>query len=250
LVALYSSKFEKLQTLSFSSEQQSHLWDLYASPSGKSLLAEYHYPSALYQWIDASSLQPQPAWKDERLPSAVSISDGGLTFFSQEFIKSQNVYINRVIVKSRTGSERVICHEIGQGAGCGVPHFLSNELLALWMPHGVSVVPKVGGSPLLAVSFRDDEWVGQMLYPSSDGNRFAVTVWAHKGGSTLLDIDYHTVLKRIEIYDVPHSHPVYTLDAKQQRLKDVSGVALSPDGSLIAILTDGVVEVYRVPSHE
>lgn len=245
--ALYSPKFEQLKTLSLSSEQRSHLWDLYPSPSGKSLLAEYHYPDALYQWIDTNSLQPQPAWKDERLPSAVSISDGELTFFSQEFMKSQNVYVNRVIVKSRTGGERVICHETGQGASCGIPHFLNNELLALWMPHGVSVLPKAGGNPLLAASFHDDEWIGQLFYPSSDGNRFAVTVWTHKGGSAFLDIDYHAVLKRIVVYDLPSQHVAFTLDAKQQKIRTVSGVALSPDGSLMAILTDGVVEVYQLP---
>jgi len=54
------------------------------------------------------------------------------------------------------------------------------------------------------------------------------------------------VLKRILIYDLPNRQVVYTLDAKGQKIKDVSGVALSPDGSLLAILTDGVVQVYRV----
>jgi hypothetical protein len=195
-------------------------------------------------------LQAQPTWKDGRLPLAVSISDGELAFLRSRFLKSESVYLNEVIVKYRNGDERLLCGGIGQGASCGFPQFLSNEMLALWMPHSLSVVLKTGGDPLMTANFRDDGWVGRLFYPSSDGNRFAVTVWAHKGGSALLDIDYHSVLKRIEIYDVPNPHPVYTLDAKQQKIKGLSGVALSPDGSLMAILTDGVVEVYRVPSHE
>ncbi len=251
IIALYSPKFDELKKLRLSSEQQSHLWDLYPSPSGKSLLADYHYPEALYQWIDVKSLQAQPTWKDGRLPLAVSISDGELAFLRSQFLKSESVYVNQVIVKSRNGPERAVCRVIaGQGDSCGIPQFLSNEMLALSMPHGLSVLPKTGGDALLKTTLRDDEWLGRSLYPSSDGRRFAVTVWSHKGGSALLDIDYHSVLKRIEIYDVPNPHPVYALDAKQQRIKDVSGVALSPDGSLMAILTDGVVELYRVPSHE
>jgi hypothetical protein len=130
---------------------------------------------------------------------------------------------------------------------CGDPEFLSNELLALWSPHEFRVVPKTGGDALLKASFRDDEWLGSRLYPSADGKRFAVTVSAHKGGSALFDVDYHSVLKRIVVYDLPRGQAVYTLDAKQQMIKDVSGVALSPDGTLMAILADGVVEAYQLP---
>jgi WD40 repeat protein len=120
-------------------------------------------------------------------------------------------------------------------------------LLALWSPHEFWVVSKTGGDPLLKASFRDDEWLGSRLYPSGDGKRFAVTISAHKGGSAFFDIDSHSVLKRIMVYELPSGQAVYTLDAKQQKINDVSGVALSPDGSLMAILTDGVVEVYRLP---
>jgi WD40 repeat protein len=112
------------------------------------------------------------------------------------------------------------------------------------MPHGFTLVSKTGGDALLKASFRDDDWLGRPLHPSVDGKRFAVTVWAHRGGSALLDISYHRVLKRIVVYDIPSRHPIYTFEAHKRQSKDVSGVALSPDGSLLAILTDGVVEVY------
>ena len=246
IIALYSPKLEQLKTLPLSSEQRSHLWDL-SFPLWKIAFGGVSYPEALYQWIDINSLQPQPTWKDGRLPLGVSISDGELTFFRSLFLKSESVYLNGVIVKSRDGAERLVCREIGQGTGCGIPQFLSDEVLALWMSHSLSVMPKAGGDPLLTASFHDDEWVGRPFYPSSDGNRFAVTVWAHKGGSVLFDIDYHIALKRIVVYDLPSREALFTLDAKQQKIKNVSGVALSPNGSLMGILTDGVVEVYQLP---
>jgi hypothetical protein len=62
------------------------------------------------------------------------------------------------------------------------------------------------------------------------------------------DTGFREVLKRIEVYDIPSRRMIYSFDARKQKVKDVSGVALSPDGSLLAVLTDGVVLVYRIPS--
>ncbi|HEV2177250.1 MAG TPA: hypothetical protein VGW33_08625 [Terriglobia bacterium] len=75
----------------------------------------------------------------------------------------------------------------------------------------------------------------------------ALAISIHKGGSEILDIDYHSVLKRIMVYDIPTREWIYTLAAKRQKIGSISGLALSPDGSQMAILTDGVVETYRLP---
>jgi hypothetical protein len=246
LVALYSPSLELVKDFKLSSEQQSHLWDFHVSPTGKSMLVEYHYPEASFQWIDAGSLQPQPAWRD--LLTHVSIFDNGLAFERNPDITSG--VIHKVVIRPRDGPERAVCRVlIGEvNSSCGDPEFLSNDVLALLMPHGFSLVPSTGGDAFLKATFPDDEWLGRPLHPSADGKRFAVTVWAHKGGNAFLDIDSHSVLKRILVYDIPSRQPLYSFDAKSQKVKNVSGIALSPDGSLMAILTEGVVEVYRLPS--
>lgn len=245
LVALYSPSLELVKDFKLSPEQQSHLWDFHVSPTGQSILVEYHYPDSSFQWIDAGSLQPQPAWKD--LLTHVFIFDNGLAFEQNPNLTSG--VSHKVLIRPRDGPERTICRVLtGQvNSSCGDPEFVSDDVLALTMPHGLTLVPKSGGDVLLKASFRDDEWLGHPLHPSADGKRFAATLWEHKGGSALLDIGFHSVLKRIEIYNLPNPHPIYTLDAKQRKIKDVSGVALSPDGYLMAILTDGVVEVYQIP---
>jgi WD40 repeat protein len=245
MIALYSARFELLKDLKLSSEQQSHLWDFHTSSTGRSILVEYHYPEASFQWIDTISLQPQPAWNDS-LPGA-SISDNELTISRDTYIESKGS-IAEVLIRPRIGAERSLCRVlVGHGDSCGIPQFLSNDLLALLMPHDLRVVPKADGDILLKATFREDEWLGRPLHPSADGKRFAVSVWAHKGGSAFFDVSYHSVLKRIVVYDIPSRQPVYTLDAKKQNITDLSGVALSPDGSLMATLADGVVEVYRLP---
>jgi len=248
MIALYSPAFELLQDFKFSSEQLSHLWDVHTSLSGKSILVEYHYPEATYQWLDSDTLQPLDARWSQSLPVLSISDDREIASFKNTYVQAKGIYIFEAFIQPRNGAERTVCRvNDGQGDSCGNPEFVSNDLLALWMPHRFRVVPKTVGDALLKATFHEDEWLGRPLHPSADGKRLAVTVWAHKGGSAFFDIDSHSMLKRIVIYDLLSGQAEYTLDAKQQKIKDVSGVALSPDGSLLAILTDGVVEVYQLP---
>jgi hypothetical protein len=73
-----------------------------------------------------------------------------------------------------------------------------------------------------------------------------VTVWKHEGGSAFFDVSSHSVQKRIVVYDIPKRQEVYAFDAKSLNVKSASGVALSPDGSRLALLTEGVVQVYQL----
>jgi hypothetical protein len=244
MIALYSSRLEPLKEFKLTSEQQSNLWDFRPSPSGKSIVAEYHNPAAYFEWVDTNSLIPRPT----SIPVvAFSISDDDVVIKRSTYVKSKG-FLSEILIRAADGSWSPICRVLNGGACGGEPHFLSNDVLAVVSPHDLNILPKTGGEALIKASFRQDEWLGRSLYPSADGKRFAVTVWAHKGGNTLLDIDYHSLLKRIVIYDLSRRQAVYTVDAKQEKIKDVSGVALSPDGSLMAILVDGTVQVYELPS--
>jgi hypothetical protein len=83
---------------------------------------------------------------------------------------------------------------------------------------------------------------------SAGGQRFAIAVYKGKGGSWALDIGPHYSLDRIMVYDIPSRRWIHTLTGKKQGIKSISGLAVSPDGSLLgAINQDGILEVYRVP---
>jgi hypothetical protein len=249
LVALYSPSLELVKDFKLSSEQQSHLWDFHVSSSGKTILVEYHYPEATYQWLNSDSLLPQDALWSESLPVLSISDDKEIASFRDTYVKAKGINVFEALIQPRNAAERTVCRAFaGQAERCGEPEFVSNDVLAILMPHEFNLVSKTGGDAFLKSSFRDDEWLGRPLHPSIDGKRFAVTVWAHKGGSALLDISYHRVLKRIVVYDIPSRHPIYAFEATKRQSKDVSGVAVSPDGSLLAILTDGVLEVYQLPS--
>jgi hypothetical protein len=167
------------------------------------------------------------------------------------YLKSSHVIIHEVLVRARDGPWRTFC-KVRTGyedqTTCAIPEFISNDVLAMRGAHTLSLLPAEGGPTLLVERLPEDEWIGPRgLRASADGKRLAVAVYVHKGGSTVLDIDYHNVLKRIVVFDIPSRRWVYTLEAKKQKIKTISGLALSPDGALVAILTDGVVQVYRLP---
>jgi len=244
MIALYSPSRELLKDLKFSSAEQSDLWDLHSSPSGKSIVAEYHTPEAYFQRIDTNTLTRRPT----SIPTVVfSISDEDVAIARNPYVQSKG-FLDEVLVQTADGPWQPICSApSGQAGNCGQPEFVSNNVVALLTPHGFNLVPKAGGDPLLRVAFHDDDWLGHPLYPSADGARFAATVWAHKGGSEFFDIGSQSVLKRVVVYDIPSRQAVYTLDAKQQKMRNVSGIALSPDGSLLAVSTEGLVRVYQLP---
>ena len=246
MLALYSPNGDMLKQLRLSSKQEASLWDLYSSPSGASILAEYHYPEVSLEWIDTASLEVKQTWNDF-LPG-VSISDVELAFPKETYFESQKFTTHEVLIRGLIAPLRTFCKvRIGweDDEGCGYPQFISNDLISLWGPHGLALFRRTG-EPVSRISFPKDEWIGSILYPSADGNRIAVTVWTHKGGSEVFDVSWHSVLKRVIVYDIPSRQWTYVLDAKKQKLRDISGLALSPDGSLIGILADGVVEVYRI----
>jgi hypothetical protein len=250
-MALYSPNLELLKKVTFSSEQESHLWNFYPSPSGRSVLLEYHNPETSFQWVDVSSFQPGRIWKGSL--GGVSISDHEIAFSKESYTAPEGV-THEILLQALDGYQQALCRvRLGYDSdiGCGTPEFISDEVLALWNPHRFSLILAAGGGVLFTAGFRQDEWIGpRLLRPSADGKRLAVAVSAHKGGSEILDIDYHSVLKRIMVFDIPNRQCVYTLDAKKQKIKTISGLALSPDGSLMAILEDGIVEVYRLPATE
>ncbi len=103
------------------------------------------------------------------------------------------------------------------------------------------------GEVLFEEEFPEREWF-TYLPSSGDGRRFALAIERGKGGSRPLDIHPHYSLSRLSVFDLPSRRWVYKLEAKTHGIKSISGLALSPDGSLLALINqDGVLELYRLP---
>jgi hypothetical protein len=103
------------------------------------------------------------------------------------------------------------------------------------------------GEVVFAQQFADKETV-RWLAASGGGRRFAIAVYRGRGGSWALDIGAHYSLNRVMVYDIPGHRWIFTLSGKNQGIKSISGLALSPQGSLLALINqDGILEVYRIP---
>jgi hypothetical protein len=109
------------------------------------------------------------------------------------------------------------------------------------------VHPGTNGDLLFQQNFLPGE-VYRWWATSAGGHRLALALDKGKGGSAALDIAPHYGLSRVIVYDLSARQWVNSLDGKKQGLKSISGLALSPKGSLLALIDqDGILQLYRLP---
>jgi hypothetical protein len=133
---------------------------------------------------------------------------------------------------------------------CGLAdaQFVSSSVLVISGCNRVRVIDKVGDE-----LFSDDKvgYPGNSSFAaaSRDGNRFAL----RKALVTSRDAEEADQIctERVTVYDIKQRKAVFAVDLQQLRGMDAPGhassVALSPDGSLLATDSEGIVEIYRLP---
>jgi hypothetical protein len=57
----------------------------------------------------------------------------------------------------------------------------------------------------------------------------------------------HSVLKELLVYDTTPQLRGLIFDVKDTKVRDRTQFALSPDGSQVAVLNDGVIQVFTLP---
>ena len=245
---LYSPSLELLKDFKLRTEDNPpfELAGVYSSPAGGSILLQYNdYHKYWFQWMDPDILQPLRSW--EEVLAWITISDTKLAFSHETYTKPTG-FLYEVLIRGIDGASQTVCRSVNGDDDCGIsPQFISNELLALSTFRGLRLI-RSDGTMALVTKFKANEELWRTLSPSANGNRFAVQQFVNKGGSALLDISSHGVFHRIVVFDVPTSQWIYNLEAKSQSITTFPNFALSPDGSKLAVLADGVVEVYQLPS--
>jgi len=93
---------------------------------------------------------------------------------------------------------------------------------------------------------------GSTAIVSAGGQRFVVPFFKLTGRVEALDIGGHGELKTISIYDAPFHERSYQFEVKGPKIRSFSDrslaqLALSPDGSLLAILYDESVYLFQLP---
>jgi hypothetical protein len=93
----------------------------------------------------------------------------------------------------------------------------------------------------------DAPFKGGAPVSSAGGRRFIVPFFPSKGGVTALDIGSHGELDTISVYDAPFRERSYLLKVKGPKIRGGAQLALSPDGSKLAILDEETVYVFPLP---
>jgi hypothetical protein len=255
---LYSPAVELLKGLDLpiSSETSRDKWRFVRSPRGNYLAFHYELrPShgreptlsdfeARFLWVDAEKLQllltgTDRGWKSI---SPISVSDDGTV----------------MLIGGKVGKPEGPFHwpcDLHRDYCRREERFIDDHTIFGRDPHTAAkraYFVSTTGDLLFSENYPKGDLFCETF--SADGRRLALEVYKGKGGIRALDIAPHYVLMRVMVYDVPSRRWVYTIDAKKQGIRMRPEVfldkrlALSPDGSLLALLTqDGVLQMYRLP---
>jgi hypothetical protein len=269
---LYSADFSLLNQidLPLSRDAVKDYWNVAVSPGGKNFLINYEPVSeerrvaalprtqiysepvdVRFEWIGLENLEVLARWTTKgclNCFSIVGISDDGMvqrwkTALSGSALNSKVVEIG----KPPDGPWRDLCSYYQPY--CRPGKFVNGEtVLSVERTKGFETIWlfDTSGEMLFRQTFGENEnvsWQG-----SADGRRLAVAVRKIKGSNAILDIGGHAFLDRIMIFDVPSRRWVYVLDTKRQKIKDISGMALTIDGAALGVIDqDGVLEMYPIP---
>lgn len=260
---LYSADFRLLseRTLALSNRAHEGYWHFSYSPNGKSLLVMYGVnPSDVsggqaqgntlyygYEWIALDDLRLLRSWQEngeENLwkgKEDFNVTGGSLgSIFNDQIIRP---FYTGFLVRELDGPLRFVRFS-RPVATLGAFQFLTSQLIiserqSVLGAHrkGNIALIRTNGEVLFQQEFSDRELL-DWPRSSADGGRLALAIYRERGGSVALDIPAKHTVDRIMVYDVNARHWVCTIGAKSQGIKDLPGLALSPDGSALAIIGD------------
>jgi hypothetical protein len=267
---LYSAdlQLQSERDLLLSSRADEGWWQFNESPNGKYLLVmngadrrtiSARHPANLYynyQWIELGNLRVLHSWQENTAENLwkgkehLNVTGGHVgSLYDDEIVIP---FYTGFLVRKLDGPLRLVPFS-RPVINDGVFGFLSSELLISQRrsrykhEKGDITLIRRDGEVLFQQQFSDREQAA-WLERSIGGRRFALAIYRGKGGSEVLDIAAHYTLSRVMVYDVPSRQWVYTLDAKAQSIKDITGLALSPDASSLALIDgDGVLKLYDLP---
>lgn len=116
-------------------------------------------------------------------------------------------------------------------------------------------VARVDGTMLFHVDLPKGRSFGWPV-TSSGGNRFAVIENRLRGlTNEALDMYAFPSNDRVVVYSIPDRRAIYAVRVKGESpwppwKRHVNRLALSPDGALLGVVSDGILKVYRLPASD
>lgn len=243
VLGLYSSDAKEVRRLTLPLVEQDHWgWYPHTSPTGKNILFATPDPRTTspttWIWVDASTLKVVRSWREVQ-SGEVAISDDTMAMIACGFYPyrcNPSLEIKRRATdwKSILAIEGEHYHWLPVFLNEGTI-FLSNRPWKLLQSDGKIILTE--SAP----------FEGGTAVTSANGQRFLLPSFQWKGGVADLDIGAHGELKAISVYDAPFQERSYILDVKGSKVRETAHLALSPDGSKLAILYEETVYLFQLP---
>jgi hypothetical protein len=141
-----------------------------------------------------------------------------------------------------------------------MPQFINNEMIAVYTPSNIRVMERGGKIRFIQTFDVATKWLdefGRPVRASANGQRFAVASNAlHLRGVKDESFAIHVSTGDIpaefpldvQVYDLPAAQWIYTLQINADHLKQIWGLALSPDGEKLAIDSGGTIQFFSLPA--
>jgi len=242
------------------------------SPSGKTIWSVHEQAgSAVYQLFDSEALSPLGSWSEASHPpweAPLAFADDKLAVemgsWSVPSVPAGSIVIEDnygegwehrgggVAVRRLGAAWTVVCKD----SSCGPPFFVNNDILALCGDPDIRLI-RADGQPLSpefrigkSGPARRDATIVDALRASAGGNRFAVPLFSPRAeGGMYTVFAFFCNLARILVFDLPSGQWIGALEASQYDIERITDLALSPDGTLLALFRqEGIVEVYPLPA--
>ena len=213
-------------------------WQVLSSPSGNALLVvpRDHLPG-LWLWIDTNSLKVVTSWEDD-LSGTAAISDTEIAMVTCTWRHDCRPTIQ---LRTPVTTWQTITN---LDPGKSSPRFLSDDVL--FLSGGPNRFLHKNGVLLLSDTLPGGcSW--EQAVPSADAQRLVVPVCDVRGGAPMLDVGGTSELKALAIYDAPFSERSYTLKLRGPKQKGLTYLAVSPNGSRLAVLNNGSLGLIRLP---
>jgi hypothetical protein len=116
-------------------------------------------------------------------------------------------------------------------------------------------IATVDGALIFRADLKKNERITQIV-TSVSGRRFAVIESRFRGiTNEALDMYAFLAAERATVYSIPDRTAVYSVDLKGDSpwfpfIAHKNDIALSPDGSLLAVLSDGILQIFELPTSD
>lgn len=105
------------------------------------------------------------------------------------------------------------------------------------------------GKTAWPVRDRGHDGMGLEAATARNAARFVILTGVETGGITWLDVQSHTVLRGLLVYDAPYGPEPQRFEVRDSKVTDFYSAALSPDGRHLALLgRNGLLEIYDLPN--